>query len=684
MVLPSAAVAAAGLIVLAVQAAQLGELMDRERSLSAGHAAPLVFGYAAAVAAIGLGCAALPRRLLWLPPATAAALAGSALLATLTAGGEAWSFLVALAAMGACWRVGAWTLTAVRAPALAAMPPAAWLAGAGVLGVAIALIGRAGAARWWTVGVPLLALGAAALPRGWRALRAGVAAARGAGPLEAVAVSVIALAVGVAAIYAAAPELAFDSLHLKAWLPSEWARTGTIDARPENPLANVTGLLQVLAVPGHLVGAEGIGRYLQLLALPAAAGSVWWLARESWWAPAAGVAVAATPHVLWQATTAYDDLLLLLAAVGLAGAVAALARAEAPGDAGAAVAVGLLAGAAVGLKVHLAPLALGLAGGWVLLRRGGRPRVALATAGGAAALAGPPLVLRWIDVGNPVLPAYNDVFGSELWPPVDDRLIYPYGDPGALGPLDVVASSATGVSDFAEGAPAGAFGPLVAAVVVAMLVLWVRGRRDRGTLLLWAATILSAVAWYVQFRNLRFLLPVGGVALLALALAAPVGAPRRGGALLRSPRSARAPPSSCRPRWRTSGTCRTGSLPCVPRSLARATASTSAGPGSSAMPWRHSTGSRRRARSRWAGPTSACGYTTVGPRPTRSSSPDGSPRPPVNTVARCSSACARWGSSGRSRAPTGPSAASGRRSPGPPWTRSSRATARSCGPMACW
>lgn len=527
-VLPTAAVAVAGVVVLVAQAAHLGELMDRERALTAGHAGWLVAGFAVAAAAIAVACIALPERLLWLPPAAAGGAAGAVLLATLTLGGEAWSFAVAALTLAACWRVGAWLLGALRAPALAALPPAAWLAGAGVVGVVLTLVGRAGAVRWWTVGAPLLALGLLALPRALPPLRAGLARARRPDRLEAAAAALTALLAGVAAVYAAAPELSYDALFSKAWLPSEWARTGRIEPSAELPQLNVMGFAQLLALPGHLVGAEGVGRYLQLLAYPAAVASVWWIARASAWAPLAAGVVAITPHLVWQATAAYDDLLLLLAAVALAGAVAAAARPGAPEGLGTAVALGLMAGACVSLKLHLAVLAAGLVGGWLVLRPGGgRLRAALAAGAGAAAVAGPPLLVRWIALGNPVLPAYNDVFHSDRWPHVNERFGFPEGDPGPLGPLEVAAESLAGSDEFGAGMPIGAFGPLVAAIVVALLVAWIGGRRERAPLALLPAVLLAAAAWYVQFRYLRFIVPVAGVALLALALSAPRGPPRR-------------------------------------------------------------------------------------------------------------------------------------------------------------
>lgn len=533
-----AATLAATAFVLVLLAVRLPDVLDPDAPLTAGRAKGLVGFYVLAVGAIAVAALALPRRLLWVPVAVSAAVAALALVATLTVGREAWSFAMALITMGACWRVGHWLLTALRVPAVAAAPPAAWLVGAGVLGLALLFAGRLGLLRWWTVAPPVIALGLSAVPAAWRAVggRAALHTLTRPGALTrpaAAGAAIVALLLGIAAVFAAAPELMFDSLSSKAWLPHEWARSGSIEPLDEHPLLNLIGFTPVLAIPGHLVDAGGVGRYIQWLSLAGAAGSVWWIARRSPWAPVAAAVVAATPHLFWQATTAYDDAALTLAGVGLAAAFVRLVEAPAASTLTAGLAAGVLAGAAVDLKLHLAPLAAGLVLAWLLVHGPGRLRAATGAVAGGLLVAGPPLLMRWIELGNPLLPNYNHVFGSRYWPTSGGEVSFPasYGSGGAAegpsvldrltNPFDVVLRTATETARMSQAAPDGSFGLVVVALVVAAALLWSRARGARELLILWGGLVVAAVVWYEQFRYLRFILPAGAVAIAALAMAAP-------------------------------------------------------------------------------------------------------------------------------------------------------------------
>lgn len=528
-----AATLALSALVVVLLAVRVPQLMDVGEPLTAGYAKALVGGYALAVGGIAALAIVLPRRLVWVPVAGSAALAGLALLATLTVGREAWSFAMALVTMGACWRAGNWALLRLRVPALAATPPAAWLAGAGLLGLALYFAGRLGALRWWTVALPVIALGLSAAPPAWRALRALLPrAGERLGRLDAVAASIIALLLGLASVFAAAPELMFDALSSKAWLPAEWARSGSIGSLSEHPQLNLIGFAPVLAIPGHLVDAGGVGRYIQWLSFAAAVGSVWWLARRSPWAPVAAAAVAITPHLFWQATTAYDDAVLTLAGVGLAAAFVRLVREPAAAPLAAGIAAGLLAGAAVDLKLHLAPLAGGLVLAWLVFGAGpGRLRAAAGAVAGGLALAAPPFATKWIELGNPLLPNYNDFFRSRYWPVGDTTVSFPasYGggatSENALSelvePFELLVRTATDTARLSQAAPDGSFGLVVATTLVATLLLWSRGRGARELLVLWGGLAVAGIVWYLQFRYLRFILPAGAAAIAALALAAP-------------------------------------------------------------------------------------------------------------------------------------------------------------------
>ena len=260
------------------------------------------------------------------------------------------------------------------------------------------------------------------------------------------------------AIYTAAPEIQFDALYAKAYLPELWARTGHISTILEHVQYSVVGWFQILATPGHLFGATAVGRYMQFIGLIMAVCTVWWWGRrQGALGPVAAAAVALAPILFWQATTADDDVLLAVAAFAFAVAITeSLKAGRAASEKGTALALGLMGGTGASLKLHLVPLFTLLLLGWVVTGR--RTRTAGKRLGyaliGAAVVAGPPLILRWIDAGNPVLPAYNNIFHSKSWLPVNETFNFPYWmHPGTFGPLLAIWKAITEPQLMAEVVP---------------------------------------------------------------------------------------------------------------------------------------------------------------------------------------------------------------------------------------
>ena len=230
--------------------------------------------------------------------------------------------------------------------------------------------------------------------------------------------------------------------------------------------------------------------------------------------------------------------------------------------------VGLLAAACFDLKAHLLVLAGVMAAAWWAFQRRFELRALAGLVVGAFVGAAPPLIMRWIDSGNPLLPAYNNIFHSPYWPPVNEQFNFPYlHHPGALGPLSALARSVTDTGALQEAAPIGSFGLLVGAVVIAMALGWARTRDGRRpALVLWIAVVAAFLAWYAQFRYLRYLLPAATVSLIALLLLAPPGRLRprvQIGAVVGTVGLAAL-------LWpvavASSGTCRAGTSPSRPRS----------------------------------------------------------------------------------------------------------------------
>ena len=512
--------------VCVAQLISLPDLLDPNRVLTAGFAKPLVAALGVGVVGLIGAAALLPQRLLYLPVAAAAGFAGLALLATLTVGGEGWNFAAGLLTLSACWIAGRWVLGVLKTPDLAAMPPVAWLAGTATIGLPLLLVGRAGLLRWWTVGVVVLALGGVALlqlARTAKPLIGSTWSALTESRLAAACAALVMLPAGLAAVWTAAPELMFDALYSKAWLPAEWARTGDISSLRDHVILNLYGFAQLLAIPGHLLGADGVGRYMQWLAVGAIPASLWWFLRSRTpWAPLAAAAVAVTPMLFWEATTAYDDALLALAAIAFAQAVVVLLESPRAQSVWDGAAVGLLAGACVDLKLHLVWLVLGLVLVYLVLR----PRIAAAVGvlAGGVATAGPPLVTRWADIGDPLYPALLSVFHSPYLAP-GGPIATRAGEGGGQvfdTPIQAAWHTVIGTDTLFSPWPTGAFGVLTLALLGAVVAGVMLRKRPGGRVLLALSGALAAAAlgWYLQLKGPRYLLPTGILAVMVLGLAA--------------------------------------------------------------------------------------------------------------------------------------------------------------------
>jgi hypothetical protein len=441
------------------------------------------------------------------------------LLATAIPGRQVLAMLTAILTMVALWDTGERLLRRLGADSLARITPVAWLAGIGPWSLGTIALGRLSLVRWWTVGVLVVLFGVIGSIRlGVRIMahRRSIAEEVGRSAVSLAAAGLILLSCAWAAIYTAAPELQFDALYGKAYLPELWARTGHIGSLVRHVQFEISGWFQTLATYGHLLGAPAVGRYLQLFGLMCAAATIWWWGRRHGaLGPLAAVAVVVTPHLFWQTSTADDDVLLALCALALCIAVVESLRTEAISEGrGVPFALGLMAGCGPSLKLHLVPLFAFLLLGWMAAGRASHSitrRLGYSVLG--AMITGlPPFVLRWIDSGNPVLPAYNNIFRSPDWLPVNETANLPFWvHPGAFGPVKAIWDAVIEPQLMAEDAPPGAFGVLVGAIVVAVLMGWLGRDRSHATRVVWFALLPALIFWWLSLRYLRYLLPVGFV-----------------------------------------------------------------------------------------------------------------------------------------------------------------------------
>ena len=488
-----------------------------------------IWANALAATAVAVVAVAAPGRWRWLAVFGPGAYLIAVLIATAIPGEQALAMITAILTMAALWDTGERLLRLLGVDSLAQLVPVAWLAGIGPWTLLTVALGRLYLVKWWTIGILFVLFGAIGSFRlGMRILarRHSIAHEISASALNIASAGLILLTCGWAAIYTAAPEIQYDALYAKAYLPELWARTGHIGSIINHVQFEITGWFQILATLGHLFNATAVGRYLQLLGLMCAACTIWWWGRRyGALGPLAAIAVVLTPHLFWQTSTADDDLLLALCAFAFCMAIVESLRNDTGGDIrGVAFALGLMAGSGPSLKLHLVPLFAFLLLGWIAAGRASRSIIRRFgySALGAAITALPPFILRWVDSGNPVLPAYNSIFRSPYWLPVSENFNFPYWThPGSFGPITAIWKAVIEPQVMAEDAPPGAFGVLVGAIVIALLFGWLGRDRTRATKVVWLALIPALVYWWVSLRYLRYLLPVGFVSVALVLMLTP-------------------------------------------------------------------------------------------------------------------------------------------------------------------
>jgi len=521
---PTLALAGAlGGVVLLGQIPLAIELLHPNVVFEANNAERVLAVNALVAAITVVAAAALPRRLRVLSLVPGGLIAATLVAVAAAAGGHAWDYATAALTLLAAWWVGRVVLRVLHTPRLSGIAIVELVTGLGMVGLLVLLLGRLHTLAWWSIGAATIALGAigaATAARTAWARRDGLAGAVLTSPVSAACAGLLLLQLGWATVWLSAPEIMYDALYAKTYLSELWAHTGSIDPLLRHPVLNVTGLTQFVAVGGHALGAHDVGRELQMLMWATLVATIWWWGRDTVAGPLAALAVGIAPHVVWQSTTGYDDLMLSAGAVALAVAVLCTADVGEHSAAGrpftVALVIGMVGGAAIWLKLNQLALAVVLLAGWVALSRPVRelPRRVAGVALGVLAIAGPAFVLRWIDTGNPVFPSYNTIFKSPHYPLIDEQYNFPFWNhPGVWSTVKAPYEAVVHPWLMSDSIAQGGLGLLVAAVAAGAVLGW-RHRGSRGIAILWLALVVGVLAWWVQFRYLRYALPAALVAVM--------------------------------------------------------------------------------------------------------------------------------------------------------------------------
>ena len=407
--------------------------------------------------------------------------------------------------------------------------PAAITIGCGVIALAEFLLGITGWLSPWIAAWPLLGIAAIVLIHRIRSPSVrGLSRARindlleflSASPLSSAVFCTLVINTIWEATWAAAPEIQYDALYAKAWLPSLWASTGRIQVATytTHPVMGVTGTAELLAIPGHLLAQPATGRFLQFLVVVLLSAAVWWWGNSvgSKLAPIWALVVGLTPQLAFQASTAYDDALLTFWCVGLAIVVASDHLPTPRSRLTSSACVGVLGGACLAAKLDLVAFVVVALFGWAVKQgRPVTPKIIGLAAGGMVTF-GPQRLWLWVTTDNPVFPLYNNVFRSPYFAAINENYNFPYFMPHGLTALvSLPWTTFRYPSDFVEAVPPAGYLALPALLFLVLLFGWTRGR---AALPLWGALWAAFGLWWWEVRYLRYLLPYTVVAVIVLCM----------------------------------------------------------------------------------------------------------------------------------------------------------------------
>jgi hypothetical protein len=320
------------------------------------------------------------------------------------------------------------------------------------------------------------------------------------------------------------PDMLFDSLAMKAWLPRQWFVEDSLFLVMDHLQSGIFGSGAYFLLQGNYLGSSNIGpqfQYLSLLYIILILVSVGVKHKKTVQAIFLAYLFATIPAILWQVSGAYDDVwLTLLSASGIL-TIMNLSNSNmftnrlVPticGLVGASLFLGKLSQIPFVIVALLAPSFFSVFS-TVQLKL-----LAFASTSGifvAGILV--PVLWRWVLYGNPVWPLYNGIFRAESLPPTNEHFNLP------MGPINFEELILAPISSFfnpgiwVEGGSIGLYSFSLASAYLGVTFLF-RRNFDLKIFLVGFLSIVFLINWWISFRYLRYTFTIVPIVFFALIL----------------------------------------------------------------------------------------------------------------------------------------------------------------------
>ena len=324
------------------------------------------------------------------------------------------------------------------------------------------------------------------------------------------------------ALVALAPDLGFDSLQNKSWLPRQWNFSTDILLNTNHILNGVTSSQTFVVYLGNILGTVAIGAKLQFLYLLYTFAIVYnfvSIRLKGHWTAAVQLLLLTTfsiPVLLFQSSTGYDDSFLLLICTSAFIFWISMAKSVSRFDG---VLIGVVAGCLVSAKFSLLPISFAIILTYILYRFRIQDKLCsklsdisllLIT---SALVSSPMYVYKYLNYQNPFWPLFNKIFQAPTLLPTNEHFNFPMGKSldfktNFLAPL--ISYFKPGY--WGEEVMPTIYGLTLLFLYLALLMAFVvRKEFGIGPFIL---VFVFLVNWWLNFRYLRYLIPLLGVTLI--------------------------------------------------------------------------------------------------------------------------------------------------------------------------